>query len=692
MTSTFSSTALAWLLTYAIHSTVLLSLAWLLVRARRLSPASSELLWKSAMIGAIITASVQQSLDLRPAGTVVLRDAGRGMREAVGVSTEVTGTSDAGQPQSQGGPDASNAQSPSRISHPASPIASPIPRPASIPLTATIVVLWALIALALGLAYVARRLILVGRLGDRRDISEGPLVDSLNQLAHEAGLRTTPRLTATSRISSPVAFGIGEICVPETALTELDREQQRSLLAHELAHLARRDPIWLVAGSLIERVFWIQPLNRVANREIARSVEFLADDWAVRRTGSGDALARCLAQVAEWIQASPLGVPVAGMAEERSLLVSRVTRLIEGVKPANRSRRGLAVGAVAVLVATILVAPGVSGKTGSILLANPVQKLDKPPANLEEAKSSAPPPAGVPTVAALRAIARQDTGADTGVVNALIARLDDENAEVRTAAARSLGRIKDSRAIPGLIGALKDRDSKVRAAAAEALAEFEDARAVAPLAELLNDQSSEVKKTALDALSHFEDQQLPGAAITRLLSDSDPEVRHNAAHLVGRLHDRSSIGQLARLIGDPSPDVRGAAIEALGEVGDPTAATAIVPALSDANADVRQQAIDAIEQLKAPISETTLLALMRDKDADVRQKAAHLAGDRQIVGAVPTLRRLLDDTNGDVRESAVDALGNIADVSAYDALRSALTSKDAKVRRAAAEALGERRS
>ena len=72
MTGTVSSTALAWLLTYAIHSTVLLAFVWLLSRTRRLSPGASELLWKSAMIGAIVTSSLQLSLDVRPAGTLML--------------------------------------------------------------------------------------------------------------------------------------------------------------------------------------------------------------------------------------------------------------------------------------------------------------------------------------------------------------------------------------------------------------------------------------------------------------------------------------------------------------------------------------------------------------------------------------------------------------------------------------------
>jgi len=651
MTGTFSSTALAWLLTYAIHSTVLLSLAWLLVRVRRWSPGASELLWKSALLGGILTASVQLRLDLRPAGTVMLQ------RPAVTAPAAAIAPVD--WPEA---PTPTRDTHVTRISKSSPEQSSPL---ISMSRSSAVVLAWGIVALILGFSYVARRLILVGRLGDRRAVPDGRLLDMLGGLARDAGLRRTPRLTCTSRISSPIALGVGEICVPETALTDLDLEQQRSLLAHELAHLARRDPFWLGLTSMIERVFWIQPLNRVANRQIATSAEFLCDDWAVRRTGSGVPLARCLAQVAEWIQASPLGVPVAGMAEERSLLVSRVSRLLDGVKPSTRSRRGLAVAAIAVLIAMIVVAPGVSGKSGSQLLSAASVISDK-------------------------STSKQVVSADTGVVNALIARLGDEDADVRRAAAHSLGQLKDSRAVPGLIGALKDSDPKVRASAAEALAEFEDSRAITPLAALLSDASTEVKQSALEALSHFDDG-VPSSAVIRLLSDADADVRHNAAHLAGKLRDRSATPALAKLVGDPDSDVRQAALEAIGELKDPMAASAVTLALGDTDSDVRQQAMNTMEELKAPIPEATLIGLMRDPDPDVRQQAAHLAGERSVIGAIPALRRMLEDPNGDVRESAVDALGNIADGAALEALRAALTSKDAKVRRAAAEALGERR-
>src|SRR5438874_13726890 len=81
----------------------------------------------------------------------------------------------------------------------------------------------------------------------------------------------------------------------------------------------------------------------------------------MRKTGSAVSLAKCLATVAEWIQASPLGVPVAGLAERRSLLVARIARLLDGRLPSSpASRRGWAIAAALGVAATIAAAPRVS--------------------------------------------------------------------------------------------------------------------------------------------------------------------------------------------------------------------------------------------------------------------------------------------------------------------------------------------
>jgi HEAT repeat protein/beta-lactamase regulating signal transducer with metallopeptidase domain len=720
MIDMLASTVLAWLLTYLIHSTVLLGLAWAFTRVRSWSPTALDLVWKTALVGGLVTATVQLALDVRPIGSMSLVRAAEPVPSAVAATSVSSDAVDPPATARRQADDARAFESPS----PASFDADPAPLDSRPSLHTAAVLTWGLVGLVLAVAYAARHLILVGRLGDRLAVHDGKLLAELDLLSREAGLGRRPRLTCTERISSPIALGVGEICVPESALTELDEEQQRSMLAHELAHLARRDPLWLGFASVLERVLWIQPLNRVARRQITTSAEYLCDEWAVRRTGSGVALARCLAQVAEWIQTSPLGVPVTGMAEERSLLVARVEKLLAARSTAPRSRGVLVVASAGVVIATIVLAPSVTGSTArasdNVALARDAGRIasslgaapsaetsiDHEDASTSGAvvqehaglipNSKAQEESLIANVASSegRSPAAPSTqpraSRDSVVVQALIGRLRDEVAEVRRAAANALGKLEDPRAVPGLIAALGDRESEVRAAAAEALGNFHDPRAITGLSALLTDSDRDVRKQALEALSQYE-SGVPTDNILRLLQDPDDELRHAAAHAVGKWKDRRAGPALAALVRDPSAEVRASAIESLARLHDATHASAIQGALTDADADVRQQALDALEELRSPIPEATLINLLRDRNADVRSKAADIAGERSVIGTIPSLRRLLDDPDEDVRENAVEALAQMADDAAADALRAALNSKDANVRRAATEALGDRR-
>src|SRR5258705_1581563 len=344
-----ASSLLAWLLTYLIHSPVLLGIAWLATRGKRLEPAASDLLWKVALLAPLITGTIQSRLELSTPAAVRLP-----------VGQPATPTDPGRQPGVEA-PTLIDPETPGTLGvRPGS--AGP-----SLPFVA--VLLWGVVALASSLYYVARRLILVGRLADRRAVSDGPLAATLAELRLTTGYRRRVQLTMARTISSPVALGLSEICVPELALSELGMEQQRSMLAHELAHLARRDSLWLAGATLIERFFFFQPLNRFARRELETTAEYLSDEWAMRKTGSAVSLAKCLATVAEWIQASPLGVPVAGLAERRSLLVARISRLLETRRPQHpASRIGWALVAALGVVVTIAAAPRVSEGGSTVTL------------------------------------------------------------------------------------------------------------------------------------------------------------------------------------------------------------------------------------------------------------------------------------------------------------------------------------
>ena len=119
-------------------------------------------------------------------------------------------------------------------------------------------------------------------------------------------------------------------CCPSDSCWQLDAEHQRAALAHEVAHVIRRDPAWRILAGAIERAFFFQPLNRVARAKLCESAEFLCDQWAVQQTRSPLALARCLSIVASW--ASPasdgLAAGASTMARSDSPLVRRVTRIL----------------------------------------------------------------------------------------------------------------------------------------------------------------------------------------------------------------------------------------------------------------------------------------------------------------------------------------------------------------------------
>ena len=151
------------------------------------------------------------------------------------------------------------------------------------------------------------------------------------------------------RPSSDTAHHERDVCDPSCPSRSSDsaaevstatrRRAPARALAHEIAHVIRRDPAWRILVGTIERTFFFQPLNRVARAKLCDSAEFLCDQWAVQQTRSPLALARCLSIVASW--ASPasdrISAGASTMARGDSPIVRRVTRILnEAARPARR--------------------------------------------------------------------------------------------------------------------------------------------------------------------------------------------------------------------------------------------------------------------------------------------------------------------------------------------------------------------
>ena len=332
---------MAWLLTYALHSTLFLGLAWL--ASRRLSGRWAKLeeaMWRFALVGALVTATAQLAAGWEPV-------AGRWALDAPAVS-EVSRP-------------APVRVAPVRIVA-AAPVQAEGPSLPSWPfdLRSTALGLWAGGALLLGLGWGVSYFRLKRRLRARPEVIGGGMFTLLRQLHGDLGVSPVVRLTCSSRVSVPVALGMGrpEICVPPRALSHLEPEQQEGMLAHELAHLVRRDPFWLTFSRLLASALFFQPLNWVACRRLRELSERLCDEWAVERTGRPLSLARCLAEVAGW---SVRPLPVPSMADRPSNLAQRIRHLLDDSRSPERRVRPVWIGAgmLVLLAGVAAVAPGV---------------------------------------------------------------------------------------------------------------------------------------------------------------------------------------------------------------------------------------------------------------------------------------------------------------------------------------------
>jgi hypothetical protein len=134
------------------------------------------------------------------------------------------------------------------------------------------------------------------------------------------------RLSSSATLQSPVAFNRAEICLPDDVVREFAAPHQRSLIAHEMAHLERRDPAWFAATEIITALSAFQPLMHAVVRAFRRDVELICDETAVRETRDQHSLISALALLASpFDPRSPL--QGAATAYDGSPLVGRAERI-----------------------------------------------------------------------------------------------------------------------------------------------------------------------------------------------------------------------------------------------------------------------------------------------------------------------------------------------------------------------------
>ena len=163
----------------------------------------------------------------------------------------------------------------------------------------------------------------------QRIVADGRVPDDgvmhiYEQLLKQADFRKPPQLVEVNEPFGPAVVGClnATIVLPSQVLNEATPSDLESILAHELAHVRRRDVwiSWLQAAAGI--VWWFHPLVWYANRQIVRWREASCDEEVIGRLGIrprqyADALLRVLESRVQPFPAMQIGMAVGESTERR---------------------------------------------------------------------------------------------------------------------------------------------------------------------------------------------------------------------------------------------------------------------------------------------------------------------------------------------------------------------------------------
>ena len=215
----------------------------------------------------------------------------------------------------------------------------------------TIVVLWIGGVLALSLNLL-RGWIQIQRLLRRATPMTASIWPArLRLMADRLGIRQAVRLVKSARVDVPAVIGWlrPAIVVPVSVVAALSPAHLDAILAHELAHIRRRDYLVNLVQSVVETLLFYHPAVWWVSRRIRVEREHCCDDLAASLCDSRLAYASALASLETLRAQSPaLVMPATG-----GVLLHRIRRLVEPRSSIPEFSGGFAMCVVATLLLLI---------------------------------------------------------------------------------------------------------------------------------------------------------------------------------------------------------------------------------------------------------------------------------------------------------------------------------------------------
>jgi len=235
------------------------------------------------------------------------------------------------------------------------PIAPP---PVQIQWQGVVFLLWLAIVIAL-LLLLAQRAIFVRSLVVQAKNANRPMCDVLNDCRKGMKVKRRPSLKVSPNATTPAVCGLFRpvILVPNNLSTALGSEDLQVVLLHELAHIKRGD-LWVNLGqTLLQIIYFYNPLLWLANAVIRRAREQAVDEAVLVTMGEkASRYPQTLVSVAKLAFKRPtLSLRLIGVVESKSALTARIKRILS--RPIPKSAKLGILGLAAIIITAAFILP-----------------------------------------------------------------------------------------------------------------------------------------------------------------------------------------------------------------------------------------------------------------------------------------------------------------------------------------------